>query len=168
MKCLKLLFCLTALALVAGAQDRRSLVLFFDLNSMSAPDQLRAQENAIKFVQENMAPSDLVTIMTFTTEVKVVQDFSSDRDRLVATLRGIIPSPTAGNAAGDANSQLQALQNAATMLEPIPGKKALLYFSTGLPRPDNNDQLKAAINAAVRANIAIYTVDSRELQAPRN
>ena len=156
MKLLKLLFCLAAFAVAAGAQDHRSLVLFFDLNSMSAPDQLRAQENAIKFVQENMAPSDLVTIMTFTTEVKVVQDFSGDRDMLIAALRGIIPSPTAP--VGDADSRLKAIQNAERMLEPIPGKKALVYFSNSVPR-SGSDQLKATINAAVRANIAIYMVD---------
>ncbi len=78
--------------------------------------------------------------MTFTNEVKVVQDFSGDREVLLAALRGIIPSPAA--AASDANSELQALQNVAMMLEPIPGKKALIYFSNGVSR-SGADQLKA-------------------------
>jgi VWFA-related protein len=168
MKLLKLPICLAAFALMAGAQDQRSLALLFDLNSMSAPDQLRAQASAIKFVEEQMTPSTLVTIMTFTTEIKVVQDFSGDRDVLTATLRRIIPSATATAPAVASNTQLQALQNAAAMLTPIAGKKALMYFSNGIPRsatdnPDNRDQLKATIDAAVRANLAIYPVDARGL-----
>jgi VWFA-related protein len=161
MKLLKLSFCLAVFALVAGAQDHRSLAMFFDLNSMSAQDVLRVQESAIKFVEEQMKPSDLITIMTFTTDLKVVQDFSGDRDILIAALRGIVPAPDAAPA-GDRNPQLRALQSAATTLTPIPGKKALIYFSTGAPRTgvDDQDQLKATINAAVQANVAIYSVDS--------
>ncbi len=167
MKLLKLLFGLAALALVAGAQDHRSIAIFFDLNSLSAPDQLRAQESAVKFVQEQMTPSDLVSIMTFSTEVKVVQDFSGDRDVLIAALRSILPA-TAPAAVPNANSELQAIQNAATMLAPIPGKKALIYFSNGVSRPgandpDNQEQLRTTINAAVRANVAIYSVDAAAL-----
>jgi VWFA-related protein len=163
MKLLKLLFCLAALALLAEAQNPRMLCLFFDLNSMSAPDQVRAQENAIKFVQEQMTPADLVTVMTMTSEVKVIQDFSSDREALLAALRGIVPA-AASATPGDANSRLQAIQNAATMLGAVPGKKALIYFSTGTAQiADSQDQLKAAVNAAVRANVAIYSVDTRGL-----
>jgi VWFA-related protein len=163
MKLLKLLFCLAALALAAGAQGQRTLCLFFDLNSMSAPDQLRAQENAIKFVQEQMAPSDRVTVMTFGSEVKVVQDFSSDREALIATLRGIPPSAASAAAAGDVDARLQAIQSVSTMLAAVPGKKALIFFSDGISKSgiDNQDQLKATVNAAVRANVAIYTVDAR-------
>jgi VWFA-related protein len=168
MKLLKLLFCLSALALVAGAQDRRTVAMLFDLNSLSAPDQVRAQENAIKFVQEQMTPSDLVTIMTFSTEIKVVQDFSGDRDVLIAALRSISASP-APAAAPSANSELQAIQNAATILAPITGKKALLFFSNGVSRPgandpENQEQLRTTINAAVRANVAIYSVDAAALR----
>src|SRR5678815_3407260 len=46
-------------------------------------------------------------------------------------------------------------------------KKAILYFSSGMQRngSDNQIELRKAINAAVRANVAIYPVDSRGLQA---
>jgi len=163
MKPPKLLFCLAVFALMAGAQDRRSLCLLFDLNSMSAPEQLRAQEAAIKFVEEQAKPSDLVSIMTFTSELQVVQDFSGDHDTLIAALRKIVPSAaSAANAAGDVNSRLQAVQNAAAILEAVPGKKSVIYFSNGisLAGADNQAQLKATVNAAVRANMAIYPVDA--------
>jgi len=162
MKLPKLLFCLAVFALMAGAQDRRSLCLLFDLNSMSAPEQLRAQEAAIKFVEEQMKPSDVVTVMTFTTELKVVLDFSGDRDILIAALHEIVPATASANATGDVSSRLQAIQNAATMLEAVPGKKALILFSNASSSigADNQAQLKATVNTAVRANVAIYPVDA--------
>src|SRR5262249_44649275 len=46
-------------------------------------------------------------------------------------------------------------------------KKSLIYFSSGMDRTgiENQSQLRAATNAAVRANLAIYTMDIRGLQA---
>jgi len=43
----------------------------------------------------------------------------------------------------------------------------LLYFSSGMQRTgiENQSELRAAVNAAVRANLAIYSVDVRGLQA---
>ena len=52
-------------------------------------------------------------------------------------------------------------------LERINEKKSLLYFSGGISRDgiENQASLRAAINAAVRADLAIYSVDTRGLQA---
>ena len=46
-------------------------------------------------------------------------------------------------------------------------KKSLLYFSGGISRDgiENQASLRQAINAAVRADLAIYSVDTRGLQA---
>ncbi len=46
-------------------------------------------------------------------------------------------------------------------------KKSLLYFSGGISRDgiENEASLRQAINAAVRADLAIYSVDTRGLQA---
>jgi VWFA-related protein len=63
--------------------------------------------------------------------------------------------------------RLRALTALAEALTPIQQKKAFLYFSSGMQRngSDNQIELRKAINAAVRANVAIYPVDSRGLQA---
>src|SRR5690349_11099858 len=66
--------------------------------------------------------------------------------------------------------QLSALQTAATMLRVLPEQKALVYFASGLRLNgvDNQAQLRATINAAIRTNVSIYPVDARGLvaQAP--
>ena len=51
--------------------------------------------------------------------------------------------------------------------QPFPEKKALIYFSSGIPKTgvENQSQLRATVNAAVRANVAFYPVDATGLVA---
>ncbi|MCB1020135.1 MAG: VWA domain-containing protein [Bryobacterales bacterium] len=173
-------------------KDRRLLVLFFDFSSMPAEDQIRAQKSAIDFLDTRMTESDLVSIMTYSSELKVVQDFTDDR----ALLRDIISSFRVGEGSeladlfetdtelmeddGSAfqadetefnvfntDRKLSALEDAARMLASLPEKKALVYFSSGVGRTgvENNSQLRSTINAAVRANLSFYPVDARGLVA---
>jgi len=62
---------------------------------------------------------------------------------------------------------LQALSTLAKNLSGIDQKKSILYFSSGMTKTgvENQAQLRAAINTAVRSNVSIYAVDSRGLQA---
>ena len=63
--------------------------------------------------------------------------------------------------------RLEALRSVAEKLSHLQQKKSLIYFSSGMDRTgiENQSELRAATNAAVRANLAIYTMDLRGLQA---
>ncbi|MBI3693378.1 MAG: VWA domain-containing protein, partial [Acidobacteria bacterium] len=74
-------------ARVIRYQDRRLLVLFFDFSAMPPTDQIRAQEAALKFLDQKMTAADLVSVMTFSTRLQVVQDFTDDRETLTKTIK---------------------------------------------------------------------------------
>ncbi len=77
-------------------KDRRLMVMFFDMTSMPIHDQMRAQTAAQKFLKTAMTPSDLMAIMTFSSDIKVVQDFTDDRDLLAKEIKNL----TIGEGAG--------------------------------------------------------------------
>ena len=63
--------------------------------------------------------------------------------------------------------KLAAIESLAEMLRPIPGKKAVIQFAGGITQTgeENRTQLRSATDAANRANVSLYTVDTRGLQA---
>ncbi|HYR85989.1 MAG TPA: VWA domain-containing protein [Terriglobia bacterium] len=164
-------------------QDRRLLVLFFDQTTSAPSDQLRSFTAAVKFIQTEMQTPDLVSIMTFSKgAVRTLQDFSNNRDQLLETLRKLMYPEDEDNTAPDTGAfgqdagefnifntdrQLAALQTAATMLRSLNERKSIVYFASGLRLngTDNQAQLRATINSAIRANVSFYPVDARGLVA---
>ena len=164
-------------------QDRRLLVLFFDQTTSAPSDQLRSFAAAVKFIRTEMQAPDLVMIMTFSKgAVRTLQEFTNNRDQLLETLQKLMYPEDDDNTAPDngafgqdagefnifnTDRQLAALQTAATMLRPFKERKSIVYFASGLRLngTDNQAQLRATINAAIRANVSFYPVDARGLVA---
>jgi VWFA-related protein len=174
---------------------RRLIVLLFDLSSMQAEELERAVRAAVEYVDKQMAAADLVAIATIDTTLKVVSDFTGDREQVKAALGQFVAvdavrfeTPAAETAATDEtvaatgeattsdsaeydlfnnDARLRALRTLADALAPVEQKKSILYFSGGMTRSggDNQVELRAATTAAVRANVALYPVDTRGLQA---
>lgn len=174
-------------------QDKRLLALFFDFSSMQPADEIRAQQSAIKFLEEKMGPSDMVAIITFSSRLRIEQDFTDDREKLREIINGFPigemgdmaveaddADPDSGEDTGAAfvadetefnmfntDRKLAALEQAAEKLAVLPQKKALVYFSSGAGKTgvENQSQLRATINTAMKSNVAIYPVDARGLSA---
>jgi len=167
--------------------SRRLLAMYFDMTAMPPADQSRALGSAQTFIRKQMTPADLVAIMTYAGgEVVVHEDFTADRERLLATLQTMIigedqsvPETLVDGAFGQnggefaifrTDRQLAALQTAAKMLGQLNEKKSLIYFASGLRLngTDNHAQLRATVNAATRAGVSFFTIDARGLvaQAP--
>jgi VWFA-related protein len=175
-------------------RDHRLLSLYFDMTAMPVPDQIRALSAAQKFIRTQMTPADMVSIMQFASGyVQVVQDFTGDRELLLRVIETLIvgedenavtdPNDASSSDAGAAfgqndaefnifftDRQLSALQTAANMLGRLSEKKSLIYFASGLRLNGNNNQaqLHATINAAIRSGVTLWPVDARGLvaQAP--
>jgi VWFA-related protein len=168
-------------------KDKRLIVLFFDLSAMEEDEIDRAVKSAIEYVDKQMTASDLVAVVTLGDSMRVAQDFTIDKQALKNAVARINPSEGQGFQAADTSTdtgaqfiaddseynvfnsdrRLQAISALAESLSHFQQKKSVLYFSGGLERTglENQSQLRATINTAVRANVALYTVDSRGLQA---
>ncbi len=171
-------------------KDRRLIVLFFDLAGMPVADQMRSQQSALKFLNTRMTPADMVAVMTYVTDLQVLQDFTGDRDQLAAVVRklstgenGMANGTTGDDSEGDTGAaytadssefnifntdrKLAALESAVKMLGSLPEKKALVYFASGMSLNgiDNQAQLRATVNASIRGNVSLYAVDARGLVA---
>jgi VWFA-related protein len=172
-------------------QDRRLLALYFDMTAMPPADQLRALTAAQKFVRTQMAPADRVSILRYSGgAVDILQDFTDDHNRLLSILETMLVgegqgygestedagTPDVGAAFGQDDSefnifntdrQLAALQTAAKMLGQLSEKKSLIYFASGLRLNglDNQAQLHATIDTAIRAGVSFWPIDARGLVA---
>ncbi len=175
-------------------KNRRLLALYFDMSAMRPDDQLRALDAAQKFVRTQLTEVDLVSILRYQGgSVDILQDFTADRNRLLSILQTMIVGEGQGtnDSLDDASSadtgaafgqddtefnvfntdrQLSALQTAAGMLGQLNEKKSLIYFAGGLHLNgvDNQAQLHATVDAAIRAGVSFWPIDARGLvaQAP--
>ena len=173
-------------------KDHRLIVLLFDLSSMEPDEIERAVTSAEHYVDTQMAPADLVAIVSLGSSLLVNQDFTSDHELLKKQLQAFsagigqgYEEGTTGTTEGtpdtgqpftaddteynifNTDRRLEALRSVAEKLSHVQQKKSLIYFSNGMDRTgiENQAELRAAINAAVRSNLAIYTMDLRGLQA---
>jgi VWFA-related protein len=170
-------------------KDRRLMVLYFDPSALGAPpDALRAYLSARTYVQEQMQPADLFAILWYYRgSVRILQDFTDNKEQLLTKINvliygddqnedGISDNGFDGTAFGQEDGefglfttdrQLSALQNAMSLLKPLPEQKALIFFAGGLrlSGTDNQAQMRATVNAAIRSNTIIHTIDARGLVA---
>ncbi len=174
------------------ARDRRLILLFFDFSAME-PEQIdRSVDAAKKFVSAKMQPADLMALVSLTTNMHVDLDFTDDKTKLLGALTAYtsgqgqgFENGSTGSAEGaaetsgafsaddtdfntfSADRKLLALQSLMQALGKLPQKKSLVYFSNGISQTgaDNQSALRATTAAAVKANVSIYSMDIRGLQA---
>jgi VWFA-related protein len=175
----------------ADMHGRRLIVLFFDLSSMQPEEVERSVKAARDYIDHRLSPADLIAVVSFSTTLRVDQDFTADRDRLAAAIdtyggadgqgfeAGATPDDdTADNGTAftaddtefnifNTDRRLDALQTLADQLAGIEQKKSVIYFSSGMSQQgsDNQVQLRRTVDRANRANVSLYAVDMRGLQA---
>jgi VWFA-related protein len=175
-------------------KNRRLLAIYFDMSAMGPADQMRALSAAKQFIRTQMTTVDLVSILRYQGgSVDILQDFTADRNKLLSILETLVvgeaqgdtetiddaSSADTGAAFGQDDSefnvfntdrQLSALQTAARMLGQLEEKKSLVYFASGLRLNgiDNQAQLHATVDAAIKAGVSFWPIDARGLvaQAP--
>jgi VWFA-related protein len=177
-----------------GPSQPGYIVLFIDDSTMTTEDQMLARRAAVQFMEKTASPERLIAVVDFGGTTQVVQNFTSDSEKLKRATAGLkfsavspnISTPTAdiasmGGASGGIGSMgrislaeadfgtrsfLLAIRNLAKTLRTVSGRKTLILFSAGFPlTAERQSELDATIDAANRANVAIYVVDVRGLVA---
>jgi VWFA-related protein len=168
----------------SGAPEQKHyLVLFFDNSTMDMGDQARAREAAAKFITANAGPNHLMAIVDFTGVVRIAQNFTADAERLKKVVANVkfsnvnpndqppvevasLGMPSLSNAEADfgQRSVLLALRTLAKNLTHVPGRKSLVFLTSGFPTsPEIQSELTAVVDSCNRANVAVYPIDVRGL-----
>jgi VWFA-related protein len=173
--------------------QKHYLVLFFDNSTMDVGDQMQARQAAAKFIDANAAPNRLIAVVDFGGTIKISQNFTADAARLKQVVAGTKTSsvspnaapvevaslappvggtsfgmPYLGNAEADfgAHSVMLALRSLAKNLGTVPGRKTLVFLTSGFPlTPERQSELTAVIDVCNRNNVAVYPLDVRGLVA---
>ena len=149
--------------------------------SRSLSEALESERKAAGKFVDTMLPADPKTskdqafLIHFDREVELLEDFTTSRDKLHRELDDMGPSRAARNdsqgpeTSGDDRSQRQHGSRGGTQLydaiflasdelmRPKDGRKALVVFSDGIDR-GSKETLNDAVDAADRANLAVYTI----------
>ena len=166
----------------SGASDQKHyLVLFFDNSTMEMGDQARARDAAAKFIAANAGPNRLMAIVEFTGIVRIAQNFTADADHLKKVVAQVkfssidnsapvevasLGMPSLSSAAADFGSRsvLLALRSLAKSLASVPGRKSLVFLTSGFPATlENMSELTATVDSCNKANVAVYPIDVRGL-----
>src|SRR5258705_3885853 len=174
------------------ARDRRLILLFFDFSAMEVDQIDRAVDSAKKYVDAKMQPADLIAIVSLSTNMRLDLDFTDDKKKVLSVLGAYnsdsgqgFDNGATGTSEGaaetsaaftaddtdyntfSADRKLLALQSIIQAVGKLPQKKSMIYFSNGITQSgvDNQSALRAATAAAVKANVSIYPLDVRGLQA---
>lgn len=171
----------------AEAAPGRLLIFFFqtDYTTSRLIGLVRMGLQARRFL-DTLLPTDRVAVLSFDSHLKLRQDFTSDRDLIIAaiedSLRTAEPLPALEadgpslvrhfdqRGARAAVTPERALALIASAAEPIPGGKAMLFFGWGLSTigglggPNRSEQIAYgdALAALSRARITIFTLDVTE------
>ena len=164
----------------------RLFILFFQTDlaqATRATGLLRIAFWARRFV-ETLLPTDRVAVVSFDSHLKLRQDFTTDREKLVVAIHDAIRTGAPGPSEPQAVPSLvpnfdfeaarlavtpeKAIAIVARAAAPIVGAKSMIYFGYGLrtigglmgPNPRDSHDLAEALPAVGHARISIFTVDT--------
>jgi VWFA-related protein len=168
------------------APPGRLVVMFFqhDASQISRLHGLMRMAQQARLFLDTLLPTDRVAVASFDSRLKLRQDFTSDRAKIVSAITSAIRTsdppepdpesrPSIGRyldraAAKRAGTPDRAIEVLARALEPIPGGKTMVYFGWGLastvggvtgPVASESKDYSDMIYTLGRARIQIFTLD---------
>ena len=168
-----------------GNVSPRRFVIVFNRRRADPVNLRRAKRGLEEFVDRNMVDGDETMILEFANTVRVLQEFWPGKEQTLANVRRIVPgtyeSPVGPEM--DARESFRMLYGLAEALEPVAGRKIVVFLSVDLqtfadPRQvvgeiagdevdefpgrrafDETNSLRDAIRQLNHANATLYSVD---------
>jgi VWFA-related protein len=160
-------------------------VILYDMVNMGMDDQGAARKQLLKFIG-GKPPGVRFAIFVLSDGLRLVQGFTDDPYALFAAMdpkspRAHVPKVFLYGdnfGVGEVNVIVSAFSQIAHYLNGLPGRKNLIWVTGSLatsilPTADPNtgavsygDELKEAINAMARSQVAVYPVDVRGVVLP--
>lgn len=148
--------------------NKHYMVLFFVNSTLRSPaDQVQGRQAALKFIDANVGPDRLMSVVNFGGTLEYTQNFTSDAEQLKKVVNMPRIASTAMASLGP-RIVLGAINDLAKSLANVPGRKAVVMLTGGfiINVADDEAFLTAAINACNHANVALYPIDVHGLVAP--
>jgi VWFA-related protein len=95
------------------ARDKRLIFLFFDSSSMPPEDFVRVREAAETYISEKLTPADMVAVGLLGDTLRILQDFTNDRDSLLKAIKKVTPGEGTAVAEMGGVADLEAQQQLA-------------------------------------------------------
>lgn len=158
--------------------DKHCLVLLFDSTTMDASNQMVIKQHVLRFIETAAKPDHYVAILKWTAGMQTMQSFTSDPDKILNSLSGILASaeisgvgtqPSLSFAHGEVSPDTvmrimdftKSLTALADTLGEIRGRKNIIFFTGGLPYSlDVTEHIYEARDALNKANVALHVVSS--------
>jgi len=137
------------IAFLATVNAPFHLILLLDTSASTEEKIGQIQRAAISFV-EQLSSADKVKVISFDTEVRDLNDFTSDK----AALRGVIQSTRSGTG----TRLYDAVQLSLDTLRPINQRKAIVLFTDGCDWHSENASFDATIRALDESGVIVYPI----------
>lgn len=177
---------------VERVREERYFILFLDKSApqyrvnSTAPsllvtsELLRAKESAIRFIEKELQPNDLVAVAGYDARLKIYSDFTNDHAKLKDALNKSITYATGLKTHEPGTSGPSILRNLNTRsmmsktgrvqdavalladsLRPIPARKVLVLFTTGIGRVGGTDEsyYRPMARALNKSNVSVYPIN---------
>jgi VWFA-related protein len=162
-------------------ERQRYMVLFFDNSSTDPEFQMLARDAARKFVDLTASPNRMMAVMDFDNGLHVAQNFTTNGSLVndaVQKVRfaGIQTNASSSGGRGSRGGQQQAdlavrnllfaIRDVAKMLGTVPGRKVMLFVSSGfVMNSDLQSDYQNTLDALNKANVGVYPVGAMGLAA---
>ncbi|HTY64302.1 MAG TPA: VWA domain-containing protein [Acidobacteriota bacterium] len=157
--------------LLGGGQQLRGKTVFiiFDDSSISAEYIKTVRDTAERFVREHMRPQDLFAVAQYDMSMKIIQNFTSDREQVLAAIQR--PASSAAGSAIYFENMLRALDAISLAMAPIKGQKSVLIysqsgFSMGYSTATLGNTYAKTLQTAKKSNVVFYTISPGYLGGP--